>query len=37
MAKINLLELEETGVSYGIDGLKILIYGGNTLERPHRR
>ena len=33
MAKINLLELEETGVSYGIDGLKILIYGGNTLGK----
>lgn len=33
MAKINLLELEETGINYGIEGLKILIYGSNTLGK----
>lgn len=33
MANLNLLELEESGVSYGIEGLKILIYGGNTLGK----
>lgn len=30
---LNLLELEESGVTYGIEGLKILIYGGNTLGK----
>lgn len=30
---LNLLELEESGVSYGIEGLKILIYGSNTLGK----
>lgn len=30
---IDLLGLEETGVTYGIEGLKILIYGGNTLGK----
>lgn len=33
MANIDLLSLEESGVSYGIEGLKILIYGGNTLGK----
>lgn len=33
MANLNLLGLEESGVSYGIEGLKILIYGGNTLGK----
>lgn len=33
MAGLNLLELEESGVSYGIEGLKILIYGSNTLGK----
>ena len=33
MANLNLLDLEESGVSYGIEGLKILIYGGNTLGK----
>lgn len=33
MANLNLLELEETGVNYGIEGLKILIYGSNTLGK----
>lgn len=30
---IDLLSLEESGVTYGIEGLKILIYGGNTLGK----
>lgn len=29
----NLLELEESGISYGIEGLKVLVYGGNTLGK----
>lgn len=33
MAKINLLELEADEVIYGLKGLKILIYGGNTLGK----
>ena len=33
MAGINLLELEETGINYGIEGLKILIYGSNSLGK----
>lgn len=33
MANLNLLDLQETGVSYGIEGLKILIYGSNTLGK----
>lgn len=33
MANLNLLELEESGVTYGIEGLKILIYGSNTLGK----
>lgn len=33
MAGLNLLELEETGVNYGLEGLKIEIYGGNTLGK----
>lgn len=35
MANLNLLELEESGVTYGIEGLKILIYGSNTLGKHH--
>lgn len=30
MGNLNLLQLEETGISYGIEGMKILFYGGNT-------
>lgn len=30
---IDLLNLEETGVTYDLNGLKILIYGGNTLGK----
>lgn len=33
MAKFNLLDLEETGVASGLKGLKILIYGKNTLGK----
>jgi hypothetical protein len=33
MANINLSMLEETGVTYDLRGLKILIYGGNTLGK----
>jgi len=29
----SLLDLEEEGVSYGLEGLKIMIYGGNTLGK----
>ncbi|PNX48578.1 MAG: hypothetical protein BV457_03445 [Thermoplasmata archaeon M9B1D] len=29
----SLLDLEESGVSYGLEGLKIMIYGGNTLGK----
>jgi hypothetical protein len=30
---LDLLTLEESGVNYGIESLKILIYGGNTLGK----
>lgn len=30
---IDLLALEESGISYGIEGLKIMIYGSNTLGK----
>lgn len=33
MANNSLLDMLEEGVSYGLDGLKILIYGGNTLGK----
>lgn len=33
MAKLDLLALEEDSVSYGLEGLKILIYGKNTLGK----
>lgn len=33
MAKIDLLNLEEDEVSYGLKGIKILIYGKNTLGK----
>ena len=33
MANISLLDMEEEGVIYGLEGLKIMIYGGNTLGK----
>jgi len=33
MANISLLDMQEEGVSYGLEGLKIMIYGGNTLGK----
>lgn len=33
MALNSLLDLQEDGVAYGIEGLKIMIYGGNTLGK----
>lgn len=36
MAKINLLELEETGMVGSLQGQKILLYGGNNLGKTYQ-
>ena len=33
MASNSLLDMQEEGVSYGLEGLKLMIYGGNNIGK----